>query len=187
MQPLVGSPSTDAERRFVRCRHSKAYDNKRRLLRTTASSLDLRPSLSTSILVLLEDTLRVRSLTRLITVSPVCLNPCSSGRYSASLRGVFYSLLQDMVLILVLVEDTLRAYSIQDFKSYNNNSLNPCSSGRYSARSAQNLIGKIFDRLNPCSSGRYSARTSRKLETNGRGCLNPCSSGRYSASIQSMI
>ena len=36
------------------------------------------------ILVLVEDTLRVRSLTRLITVSPVCLNPCSSGRYSAS-------------------------------------------------------------------------------------------------------
>ena len=110
MQPLVGSPGTDAERRFVRCRHSKAYDNKRRLLRTTASSLDLRPSLSTSILVLVEDTLREKMGFYLLE-KQCCLNPCSSGRYSARLTSKSASNLIGLVLILVLVEDTLREIS----------------------------------------------------------------------------
>ena len=77
-------------------------------MRTTASSLDLRPSLSTSILVLVEDTLRA-------------IYNLTDGK-------------EIRVLILVLVEDTLRADANYREMVQLPSSLNPCSSGRYSAR-----------------------------------------------------
>ena len=61
------------------------------------------------------------------------LNPCSSGRYSASSVPLYYLFKQVLVLILVLVEDTLREYFAREVFDLCY-CLNPCSSGRYSAR-----------------------------------------------------
>ena len=57
------------------------------------------------ILVLMEDTLRAVVI-RLCDIS-VCLNPCSNGRYSQSIKAIKIAD-KDTVLILVLMEDTLR-------------------------------------------------------------------------------
>ena len=58
------------------------------------------------ILVLMEDTLRVRRK-KAIRRKDVRLNPCSNGRYSQSPKENYIRLCLT-VLILVLMEDTLR-------------------------------------------------------------------------------
>ena len=58
------------------------------------------------ILVLMEDTLRVCLLQRLMRVM-TCLNPCFNGRYSQR-RLMSDPIRLTDVLILVLMEDTLR-------------------------------------------------------------------------------
>ena len=60
---------------------------------------------SVLILVLMEDTLRVKKLT--IYQISQSLNPCFNGRYSQRLNNNSYATVQ-WVLILVLMEDTLR-------------------------------------------------------------------------------
>ena len=68
----------------------------------------------------MEDTLRELQVNATLVMATLRLNPCSSGRYSASMHNVNTDNIV-AVLILVLVEDTLRALNSQ---------------------SAQNLIGK---------------------------------------------
>ena len=64
------------------------------------------------------------------------LNPCFSGRWSASIK--------DNV----------------DLKEYAS-SLNPCFSGRWSARATGIRASVIRASLNPCFSGRWSARSKK--------------------------
>ena len=87
-------------------------------MRATASSLDLRPSLSTSILVLVEDTLRA-------------IYNLTDGK-------------EIRVLILVLVEDTLRDQLLLLGEEMRRG-LNPCSSGRYSAsQTSSSLMMNLY-------------------------------------------
>ncbi len=109
----------------------------------------------------------------------LCLNPCSSGRWS---RRKNSSLDEGdiVVLILVLVEDGLGDGS-HNVVRYDESCLNPCSSGRWSRSYGKTVYVRWKDYgLNPCSSGRWS-RSNMDMypETSFRG-LNPCSSGRWS-------
>ena len=85
------------------------------------------------ILVVMEDTLR--EYIDLVSVNPVCLNPCCNGRYSQRNYIISENTLLS-VLILVVMEDTLRDfdYHILDLSR----GLNPCCNGRYS----QSLVAK---------------------------------------------
>ena len=125
----------------------------------------------------MEDTLR--EYIDLVSVNPVCLNPCCNGRYSQRNYIISENTLLS-VLILVVMEDTLRELSestfrkvlivlilvvmedtLRDVKNFDKAAiarLNPCCNGRYS-QSCKDADVKNFDKgLNPCCNGRYSQR-----------------------------
>ena len=112
------------------------------------------------ILVLMEDTLRVRRELN-ISIKKLRLNPCFNGRYSQ--RQVTSAKTQKLkVLILVLMEDTLRA--VKYTKCHHRKlGLNPCFNGRYS-QSPRDINDVFTDMsLNPCFNGRYSQSYNKKL------------------------
>ncbi len=158
------------------------------------------------ILVVMEDTLRVRikmvmelhckSLNpccngrysqraqgMTLTKMSGCLNPCCNGRYSQSSVKALSCQTEDTVLILVVMEDTLRV-RIKMVMELHCKSLNPCCNGRYSQRAQGMTLTKMSGCLNPCCNGRYSQRVQCPVHKTVflSGCLNPCCNGRYSQS-----
>ena len=65
-----------------------------------------RKVITVLILVLMEDTLRVKL--KLVELNLVSLNPCCNGRYYQRVQKKQVSIKLKFVLILVVMEDTLR-------------------------------------------------------------------------------
>ena len=68
------------------------------------------PKNNVLILVLMEDTLRVKHYLLWKRNKLLSLNPCFNGRYSQRTQTLSRESYKDVVLILVLMEDTLRDF-----------------------------------------------------------------------------
>ena len=73
-----------------------------------------------------------------------CLNPCSCGGWSQSIKSVDVYNKECEVLILVLVEDGLREQGMPTESCLSKSCLNPCSCGGWSQRAWRRYLRRIL-------------------------------------------
>ena len=113
------------------------------------------------ILVVMEDTLR--EYIDLVSVNPVCLNPCCNGRYSQRNYIISENTLLS-VLILVVMEDTLRELSESTFRKVLIVLILVVMED--TLRELVKNGAKAVKSLNPCCNGRYSQRNQEAFDIN---------------------